>query len=403
MSNKRFRLWLASLTQSNLIRYVFHTTGNKIADLYGKYGEQLLQQNIRVYQGDKSTNASIRETCVGDQSANFFHFNNGITFLCETAGWDQFTAKVSISKAQIVNGGQTARVIYQACKDAKLKNDVLIPIRVITSQGDKEFASNVAVNLNNQNKVESSFLRSNHPHIVQLSNSLATLGWYLERREGEIKSLTDGERQLIENKIGNCIEGNFIKLKEGTQAFAATFYRQPELAKKNPKLLFLSRSDGGHFERLFSSELTAENFLYASKLKNFVDIYVKKFGVLKRKKSRVDNWEEDYRHFFPSSFFEEHRDVIDQFIPQSSVFLTAAIFEKYIRIRGKNIDELLIEFESKPDVIILNTLSLILNFARNNPNIANKSWPTLLKSQSFFTHVCSYIAGLEEQNAEQSY
>jgi hypothetical protein len=383
--------------------YVFHTTGNKIADLYEKYGEQLLQQNIRVYQGDKSTNASIRETCIGAESANFFHFNNGITFLCETAGWDQFTSKVSISKAQIVNGGQTARVIYQAHRNSSLKDDVLVPIRVITSQGDKEFASNVAVNLNNQNKVESSFLRSNHPHIIQLSNSLSTLGWYLERREGEVKSLTDSERQLIEHKIGNSIEDNAIKLKEGAQAFAATFYRQPELAKKNPKLLFLSRSDGGHFERLFSAELTAEKFLYASKFKNVADVYVKNFGALKRRKSRVDNWEEEYRQFFPDDFFEEYSGIIDQVIPQSSVFLTAVIFERYIRIRGKDIDELLIEFESVPQEIILDTLSLILRFAKNNPDIANKSWPTLLKSQSFFSHVCSYIKGLEEQNAEQSH
>ena len=167
--------------------YIFHTTGKTIAELYEQYGERLLQQNIRVYQGDKSTNASIRVTCTSGDAANFFHFNNGITFLCETAGWDQFTAKVSISKAQIVNGGQTARVIHQAHKDGQLKREVLVPIRVITSQGDKEFASDVAVNLNNQNKVESSFLRSNHPNIIQLANSLATLGWYLERREGEVK------------------------------------------------------------------------------------------------------------------------------------------------------------------------------------------------------------------------
>ena len=165
--------------------------------------------------------------------------------------------------------------------------------------------------------------------------------------------------------------------------------------------MFLSRSDGGHFERLFSAELTAEKFLYASKLKNVVDVYVKNFGALKRKKSRIDNWEEEYRQFFSEMFFDEYREIIDQVVPQSSVFLTAAIFERCIRVREKNIDELLIEFESNPKEIILNTLSVILRFARNNPDIANKSWPTLLKSQTFFSHVCSYIKGLEEKNAEQ--
>ena len=129
--------------------YILHSTGKFLAELYDKYGEQLLQQNIRVYRGDKSTNAAIRQTCIGNDSANFFHFNNGITFLCEDAIWDQFTGVLTLKKAQIVNGGQTARVIHRSYYDNVLKEDVIVPIRVITSQGDKDFANNVAVNLNN--------------------------------------------------------------------------------------------------------------------------------------------------------------------------------------------------------------------------------------------------------------
>ena len=241
--------------------YIFHSSGKFIAELYDRYGEQLLQQNIRVYRGDRSTNAAIRQTCISGESANFFHFNNGITFLCEDARWDQFTLSLTLKKAQIVNGGQTARVIYGANRDGILNDDVLIPIRVITSHGDKDFANNVAVNLNNQNTVESSFLRSNHPSIIQLANSLSTLGWYLERREDELKYLTKNERLRIEQKIGRALEGHVIPIKGSTQAYAATFYRQPELAKKNVKMLFMSRSDNGHFERIFNSDLTAENFL----------------------------------------------------------------------------------------------------------------------------------------------
>jgi hypothetical protein len=381
--------------------YIFHSTAGNIAELYEQHGERLLQQNIRVYQGDRSTNAAIRETCTGEDSANFFHFNNGITFLCESAGWDQFTGKVSISKAQIVNGGQTARVIHQAYTNSLLKRDVLVPIRVITSQGDKEFSSNVAVNLNNQNKVESSFLRSNHPNIIQLGNSLATLGWYLERREGEVRGLTESERQQIERKIGNQLDGHVITLKEGAQAFAATYYRQPELAKKNPKLLFLSRTDGGHFERLFSSDLTAEKFLYASKIKNFVDDYVKTFGAIKRRRSRADNWQEEYSRFLSEPLFSEYGDLVDQVVPQCAVFLTATLFEKYSRIQRKDVTELLSDLENRPQEIINETLSSVFRFARLNPGDANKSWPTLLKSQSFFIAVCSYLLGVEDERLNQ--
>jgi len=180
---------------------MFHLDGTELAQLYGEHGEQLLQQNIRVYQGDRATNASIKQTAVGGESANFFHYNNGVTFLCETAEWDQFISKLTLHKGQIVNGGQTIRVLYDAFQGTALKDDVLVPVRVITSQGDKDFGNNVAVNLNNQTRLGSSFLRSNDPRVVQLANALASLGWYLERREDEVKQLSGSERESPLNNV----------------------------------------------------------------------------------------------------------------------------------------------------------------------------------------------------------
>jgi len=107
----------------------------------------------------------------------------------------------------VVNGGQTIRVLQSVYKSGLLKPDVLVPIQVITSQGDKEFASNVAVNLNNQNRIEPSFLRSNDTRVVQLSAALASMGWYLERRESEVAGLTPMERSAIESKINGAAKG----------------------------------------------------------------------------------------------------------------------------------------------------------------------------------------------------
>jgi hypothetical protein len=105
-------------------------------------------------------------------------------------------------------------VLESALREGHLRSEVGVVVRVITSQGDKEFASNVSVNLNNQNRIEPSFLRSNEPRVVQLANALASMGWYLERREGEVESLTAAERTAIENKIGGSLEGRIIRLKE---------------------------------------------------------------------------------------------------------------------------------------------------------------------------------------------
>ena len=130
--------------------YMFHLAAERLAELYGKFGEQLLQQNIRVYQGDKVTNAVIRKTAVGAEAEQFFHYHNGITFLSETAGWDGFVRKFTLKRFQVVNGGQTMRVLHQAWAEKELRSGVSVPVRVITSQGDKEFANNVTVNLNDR-------------------------------------------------------------------------------------------------------------------------------------------------------------------------------------------------------------------------------------------------------------
>ena len=215
-----------------------------------------------------------------------------------------------------------------------------------------------------------------------------------------VKGLADTERQQIERKIGNSLDGHVITLKEGAQAFSATYYRQPELAKKNPKLLFLSKADGGHFERLFGVNLTAERFLAASTLKMFVDDYVKRFGGMKRRKGRVDDWQKEYAQFFSESVFPEFGDIVDQVVPQSAVFLCATLFENYTRIQLKDVNELLSDLEKNPQEIINETLATVLRFAKRNPDVANKSWPTLLKSQSFFTHVCSYLRGVADYITE---
>ena len=180
--------------------YMFSVPGQILAEIYDTHREGLLQRNIRVDQRDTATNRSIEGTCTGADSKNFFHFNNGITFLCETAGYDAFQQSLTLEKAQIVNGGQTIRALHRASQKGSLKGDVVVPARAITSSGDKDFANNVAVNQNNQNQVGPGFLRSNDQFVVQLDHALAAHGWFLERREGELRTATDAEKTAISAK-----------------------------------------------------------------------------------------------------------------------------------------------------------------------------------------------------------
>ena len=372
--------------------YLFHTNGVVLAGMYEKHGEQLLQQNIRVYQGDGATNSLIRKTAASaDEAQNFFHYNNGVTFLCETAQWDGFTRKLTLSKAQIVNGGQTIRVLHDAYAAKELQPTVVAPIRVITSQGDKEFASNVAVNLNNQNRIEPSFLRSNEPRIVQLANALASMGWYLERRESEIDNLTSLERKAIESKIGATLSDRTIRLKEGAQAYVATYMRQPEWAKKNPKRIFVGASDAGYFERVFSNDLTAEKFAQASRLSACVDEFVRQFMTRKRRAEKVDDWRKDYADLLGDALVTRHGDVLNQVIPQSAVFLTALVFDYAVVAKKARVEDVIADLQ-KSGALLPELLTHLINIAKGDQG-ASKSWPTLLKSQAFFEKVATFLRG----------
>lgn len=385
--------------------YMFHSTGTSLALLYTEHGEQLLQQNIRLSQGDSATNERIRQACSGEEAANFLHYNNGVTFLCETAQWDQFTAKMTLNRAQIVNGGQTIRVLSKSADDNKLRAGVLVPVRIITSQGDKEFASDVAVNLNNQNRVESSFLRSNDPRILQLAHAMESLGWYLERRENEVNVLTDEEKESIERRLHGSLSEKTIKLRDAAQAYVATFFRQPELAKSKPGRIFMSGQDGGMFERVFNNELSAEKVILAHRLKSHVDSFVTAFMYLKRRKSRLLDWRLEYSNLLGSKLVKQFGDQLDQVIPQSSIFLCAFLFEDFVTLRDgdkpRSTEKLIMQLETKGWGPLQTELLRLLTFAKDNPAIANKSWPTLLKSQAFFENVASYIKGLQGEKAKK--
>lgn len=375
--------------------YFFHIEGSRLGELYETHGEGLLQRNIRIDQRETPTNRSIETTCTGPQAANFLHFNNGVTFLCEKATYDPFQQAIILDKGQVVNGGQTIRAIWRVAKRTMLDSGVLVPARAITSSGDKDFANNVAVNQNNQNKVGTGFLRSNDQRVVQLDHALASRGYYLERREGELKSLTEQELEAIKQRIGHqSLADRTIKLKEGAQAYTATFYQQPEIAKKNPKKIFLSNEDGGQFERIFSTDMTAEKVIIAHKIKTFVDSFVRRFAGIRRKLQAADDVEAAYSPVIGATLaaFPD----IHQVIPQCSLFICGTVYRDCVELQGNASSSIPAILEQRGNALIQEHLGLIVEYAKNNKDKADRSWPTLLKSNTFFSHISAYLSGIRK-------
>jgi hypothetical protein len=374
--------------------YLFHVKGDDLALLYEKHGEGLLQRNIRVDQHDTPTNRSIEASCTGEDAKNFLHFNNGVTFLCESASFDHFQKVLTLEKAQVVNGGQTIRVLSRARAKGSLKPGILLTARGIASSGDKDFANNVAVNQNNQNQLGTGFLRSNDQRVVQLDHALASLGWYLERREGELKSATPEELAVIGRRIGHTLEDRVIRLKDGAQAYTATFYGQPEVAKKNPAKIFLSVADGGNYERIFSADMTAEKVVIAHKIKLFVDDFVRRFAGIRRKLQATDDVVAAYRPILGEELTRKHNSVIHQVMAQCSLFVCGTIYKDLVDFKKKDPAEIPEILRIQGDTLIREHLLYIIDYAKGNKDKADRSWPVLLKSNTFFTYITTYLAGI---------
>ena len=133
-------------------------------------------------------------------------------------------------------------------------------------------------------RVESSFLRSNDPRIVRLATALASAGWYLERKEGEVKDMSEADKQALTNKLGHPLSDDIIiPLKEGAQSYAATYRRLPGIAKRNPKFIFLDSNDNGYFSSIFGPDISAERFINAYRLYRRITTFVDNFKILKPK------------------------------------------------------------------------------------------------------------------------
>lgn len=369
--------------------YIFDMSGKSLAQLYDIHGEGILQQNVRLFEGDRGTNLAIAQTASSETDAkDFFHYNNGISLICDTATFHPFNSKLSLERPQVVNGGQTMRILHRCLKQGTLKTDVHAAVRVITTGKNKDFASNVAVNLNNQTRVDNTFLRSNDPRIVQLLHSLSTRGYFLERRAGEISAMLPEEVEALEQRYGAPLSAHVIPLKDGMQAYVASYYGDPQLAKKDPARIFTD--DGGSFSKILQSDLTAEKFCNAYMLSKIVSAEVDRFKILKRKRYSD---EADRKTAYLTKIGTVVASVIsdlDVAVPQITIFAIGLIFEKYVKVLGKDLNEVLPVLQARPELVWKAFVELL---AVKSTLGVDKSWPTVLKSGSFYRDVVKQLEG----------
>lgn len=175
------RILKPEVISRNVLGYLLTVRGEIIAKLVHENGEKLFEKNVRGWFKYKKSNSEIYETCKNDKANLFWFLNNGITIVGDSATPESDRGVIKIRNLQIVNGQQTARVLYEAFQKKELKKEVKVLCRVYTGGGDG-FVNNIAKATNNQISVGNRDLMSNESKQLAIAEFFGKFNIFYERQ-----------------------------------------------------------------------------------------------------------------------------------------------------------------------------------------------------------------------------
>lgn len=210
----------AHLNTEDYQSYLLVVPGTLLANLYGKYGARLLEQNVRTFlQARGKVNKGLRNTII-NQPEKFFAYNNGLTTTAEAidvAPTENGLRLKTLKNLQIVNGGQTTASIYNAMKKDKAQLDhlfVQMKLTIVKPEEAEELVPKISEYANTQNNVNAADFFSNHPFHVRIEDFSRRLyapaadgghkqtKWFYERARGQYldaqSNKTEAERKRFQ-------------------------------------------------------------------------------------------------------------------------------------------------------------------------------------------------------------
>lgn len=198
-----------------------------LAQVYGKYKDKLIDQNVRNYLGGKiKVNAKIAET-LRECPEMFFAYNNGISSIASDVtikASEDGTQRLFITELRnwhIVNGGQTTCTIYNVYKknkDAISRAYVAMKVSELRdTETRNEIVQKIAQSANSQTAIKDSDLNANSTYLLnidKISKSEWTPAqsfrpnkiWYFERLRGQFLSDKLNEGTSGSNKVRKFLE-----------------------------------------------------------------------------------------------------------------------------------------------------------------------------------------------------
>ncbi|WP_433969602.1 AIPR family protein [Tunturiibacter gelidiferens] len=145
----------------------FLANASDLFKAFVKYGWRLFDLNLRYEVRNSAVNGEIIESLAHSKSRkNFHHYNNGLIIVAVNYSIKDSDTVVRLTGAQIVNGLQTVKSIYNSVSDKQvsfedLDAECVVPVKVIQTS-DAKFVDQIVRATNNQNPMAQRNLRSNN-------------------------------------------------------------------------------------------------------------------------------------------------------------------------------------------------------------------------------------------------
>lgn len=235
-------------------------TIEEIARIFDVYGDALLDRNIRKYLGSNTVTRAIRDTLIDDvKRGNFFFYNNGITMICSDFKYNALQEKnwkVQVRGLQIINGGQTCKIIHKTLQDNSSKNfsDATVLLRLYAVGDDESVVEGITKATNSQNPVDFRDLKSNDRIQVLLEQGAKELGYTYKRKKDN-----ESNTEVIPSSVA-------------AEAVFAIWREKPHLAKYKKNDFF-----NAYYDTIFTN-LNAAQLIVAVLVFRICDKYRKKIS-----------------------------------------------------------------------------------------------------------------------------
>lgn len=222
----------AHIKSADYESYLMVMPATILGDLYGKYGDRLLEQNVRCFlQARGKVNKGMRSTILTDPEM-FFAYNNGITATAREVIAEPKADGIyirEIKDLQIVNGGQTTASLFHTSRKDKApleKIFVQMKLSVVDSEKGEEVIPRISEYANTQNKVNAANFFSNPPFHIRMEEfsrrlwappqqgALRESKWFYERARGQYSD--------SQAKISKAEKKKFLAEFPSSQMFAKT-------------------------------------------------------------------------------------------------------------------------------------------------------------------------------------